>query len=589
MGEITIVNGQQSRLGEKLIATTISNFDPIQIDGGGTDRRAIYVTLSKRNMLYQRSSEPMETEAISSIEEVETQSVTEDTIILASTDHLVVYEGAAVMAYPFKEAKESIFYRIPRGFVGRIEYDREPCELVPVMDASGNVTGEVMSVQKWDECTEGTKAPRPTVNPTIWVKPTGLMSPPPTKMPTEKPVPAALTPNEPVIVGVPTTSPILSPTASPSISIPPTIFIMKSYLIITFNNIRQGRVMDAREQNSFEKSIVSFLNRQGAVKANEVDIQGANIWYQQTYTTEEREQAQKGKKKRPSSRSNNNNGDGRVLQEGGSSETTAAEAASEESSISDSSGQLAGTDLIVPSPPAAAPLLEVTVIISVESSPLPQKITSQLFETMIRNSKTEFLASLKDVGALSDLFARTNDIPIVLSVERVTTAPTMRPTRDPMVEVGLEEDAPGLFSSTLMIILLVVGLVWIGLVFVTFSKIKKARRIMKIQYQRRFLGEDSFKAPYHGMVYDDEKKKNAKKASVRSSGKGMRASLLGSFGGTKKSSFLSKSSYKADDFKDNEDYSEGDDYESKEDMSSIEESYSSEEDLSIDGSSSGSY
>jgi hypothetical protein len=589
-GTFTITNGQLSHENEKLIAVTIHNFDPIQINGGGTDRRAIYVTLSKRNMLYQRSSEPLETEAISSMEEVETQGVvTEDSILLASTNHLIVYEGAAVMTYPFKEAKDSIFYRYPRGFVGRIEYDREPCELIPVLDDNGKPTGEFTSVQKWEECTEGTKAPRPTVKPTVWVKP----SPPTTK----QPVSATTGDGSENTTTTADNVSILSPSSSLSISTQPSKLIMKSYLILTFNNIStQGRVMDAREQNSFEKSIVSFLNRQKAVKTNEVYIEGATTWYQQTYTTEEREeQAQKGKKK--GDRNKNNGGGGRVLQ-------VAEEVSSEESS----SGQVGATDLIVPSPPMEAPLLEITIIISVERSPLPQKITSQLFETMIRNSKTEFLESLKEVGALTNLFSNTNDIPTVLSVERVTSAPTLRPTRSPVVEVELEEEgeAPALvgffFGSALRIALLIIGLVWVGLVLVGFTKIKKARRVMKIQRDRGILGEDSFKTPYHGMVYEDEKKKkkgyenndlrksNKTRSSMRASSssgkKGMRASLLGGgFGGGKKKK-------KSEDLKDNEAYSEGEDYneESDEDMSSMEDSYSSsEEDLSVDGSSSGSY
>ncbi|KAL7439284.1 hypothetical protein ACHAXM_006671 [Skeletonema potamos] len=531
-------------------------------------------------MLYQHSSEPyVEVEAISSIEEVgtTTQSVTEDTIVLASTNHLIVYEGAAVMIYPFKEAKTSIFYRYPRGFVGRIMYDREPCELVPVLDENGKGTGKLMSVQKWDECTEGTKPPRPTVKPTVWVTPGGKLPPPTTTTTTNATAAVAAGDNVDNV-------PILSPSSTPSISLQPSKFIMKSYLIITLNNIRQDRVMDAREQNSFEKGIVSFLNLQQAVKTNEVIIERATTWYQQTYTTEERDKAQKGEKKGSRNYSNGGGG-GRVLQQG---DFETAEA---------SSGQQAGTDLIVPS---LGPILEVTVIISVERSPLPRKITSQLFETMIRNSKTDFLDTFKKVDALAVLFANTNDVPTVLSVERLTRAPTLRPTRSPVVEVEIEEEeVPGFFSSALRIAIIIIGLVWVGLVVISFNKIKKARHLMKISRDRRFLGEESFMAPYHGMVYEDEKKggnlRKSKSRSKRASSgkKGMRASLLGGFGGGggggggKKSSLPSKRRNKSEGLKDSEAYSEGEDYDEKSDeiMSSIEDSYASEEEsLSVDGS-----
>lgn len=609
IGNITVTNDGESHhnpehKNDKLIRVSINNFDPIKVDGGGLDRRALYVTLSTRNMLYQRSIEPDKgTESISSIEDVETQGiVTEDTIVLAQSDHLIVYEGAAVMTYPFKDAKESIFYRMPRGFVGRIEYDREPCELVPVLDSEGVETGELISVQRWEECTKGTKMPRPTVRPTIWVKPS--VTDEPTRVPTKKPIPVPVVPTTkpPIFVGVPTASPIQSPTASPSLSIQPSIFIMKSYLIMTFNNIQcnirppDSCVMDAREQNSFEKSIVSFLNRQAAVKANEVVIQGSSMWYQQTYTMEEWNAAQqpKGRKNGEDSTENGGDGDvnGRTLQTD-NFDIRDSEEAPYDSSGEEGGGGQGGTDLIIPSQEVAS-LLEVTIIISVESSPLPEKITSQLFETMIRDYKVDFLESLKDVGSLSDLFARTDDVPMVLALDRVTTAPTLSPTVVATEEVVIEE-VPGLFSSTIAIILLIIAIVWIGLVFMAFSKIKKARRLMKIQRDRRIIGEDAFKAPYHGMVYDGEKKKKKDKDKQGRSSfvGGMRSSFLGASGhGGKKSSFLSKDSQESFGLlaKSEEEY-----VSDSHDMSSMEDSYSEEESLSMDGSdvrsssSSGSY
>lgn len=357
--------------------------------------------------------------------------------------------------------------------------------------------------------------------------------------------------------------------------------------------------MDAREQNSFEKSIVSFLNRQAAVKANEVVIQGSSMWYQQTYTMEEWNAAQQPKGRKNGEDTTEDGGDGgdvngRTLQ-ADNFDIRDSEEAPYDSSGEEGGGQQGGTDLIIPSQQVAS-LLEVTVIISVESSPLPEKITSLLFETMIRDYKVDFLDSLKDVGSLSDLFARTDDVPMVLALDRVTTAPTLSPTMIATEEVVIEE-VPGMFSSTIAIILLIIAIIWIGLVFVAFSKIKKARRLMKIQRDRRIIGEDTFKAPYHGMVYDGEKKKKKKgkdKPGGRSSFMGgMRSSLIGASGhGGKKSSFLSKDSQESFGLlaKSEEEY-----VEDSHDMSSMEDSYSEEESLSMDGSdvrsrsSSGSY
>ena len=582
MGNVTITNGQLNHRGEKLIPLTIDTFDPIKMDGDGLDRRALYVTLNKRNLLYQRSSEPLETESISSIEEVELTAVEEDTILLAATDHLIVYEGAAVMKYPFKEAKQSIFYRMPRGFVGRILYDRDPCQYIPLIDENGTDTGMLTSVTRWEDCNAGeTKAPRPTLEPTVWVKPRWTLAPA-TGVPTDAPV---LIPEE----DEPTTSPVWSPTGVPSISVRPSVYIMKSYLILTFDNIRLDRVMDAREQNSFEKKIVSFLNEKQAVKTNEVDIQGAKVWYQQTYTVEEREQMLLGKV-RPRGNKNDADGGGRSLQQVENS----LDGFSDSSVLS--IGQFGGMDLIVPTtPPPAPPTLEVTITFFIESSPLPQRITSQLLETMIRNSKMEFLADLKEIDALYDLFATTNDVPSVLSVEQITKAPTRRPTRAPVVPVVEEEEPPGMFSSPLAIFLLILGLSWVGLVLVSFAKIKKARRLMRIVNARRFLGEDSFVTPHHGMFYDEEiKDDEVLNVSSRSKKKGMKTSLLSGFGGggkkNKKKKLLvqkqsTKNTYKDHEYSDDddEDYSEG----SEEDMSSMEDSYSSGESLSEE--SSGSY
>ena len=139
------------RVGE---LTRLSSFVPIRVDGGGS-RIALYLTLHTRELLYSRDDDVDESSTTSPTTEGdendddddETDGPDADVAVLASTPELVLYAGAAVMAYPDPDGGGGLSilrptdYRMPRGFVGRIWYHRNPCAMVPPKGVSFAFSG----------------------------------------------------------------------------------------------------------------------------------------------------------------------------------------------------------------------------------------------------------------------------------------------------------------------------------------------------------------------------------------------------------------------------------------------------------------
>jgi hypothetical protein len=83
---------------------------PITGDGGS---RSFYVTLNTRDIVYSRGSST----------DIDTFNIQQD------NQDIEIYEGGSVLMFPFTEATDPILhYRTPRGFLGRIYYERNPCE-----------------------------------------------------------------------------------------------------------------------------------------------------------------------------------------------------------------------------------------------------------------------------------------------------------------------------------------------------------------------------------------------------------------------------------------------------------------------------
>mmetsp|Transcript_33474 Transcript_33474/g.72349 ORF Transcript_33474/g.72349 Transcript_33474/m.72349 type:complete len:679 (-) Transcript_33474:476-2512(-) len=79
---------------------------------GGGGSRSFYITLSTNDIMYQRSS----------------YSGEGGFQLQAETQDIEIYDGAGVTVYPFSEATEDRHNIKPRGFLGQIWYERNPCE-----------------------------------------------------------------------------------------------------------------------------------------------------------------------------------------------------------------------------------------------------------------------------------------------------------------------------------------------------------------------------------------------------------------------------------------------------------------------------
>jgi len=148
-------------------------FKPVHVPG---DRgmRSFYVTLTKR--FTQESGDPV---PILFSYPIQMDSEGERKYeVVASTNELEVYEGDAVLDYPWHTNRDGPFYRRPRGFIGSFEYERYPC--LPLRNFTG------------------------------WPCPYRVQTQSPTTRPTGKPT------NSPV-TGFPTKKPTLAPTVKPPV------------------------------------------------------------------------------------------------------------------------------------------------------------------------------------------------------------------------------------------------------------------------------------------------------------------------------------------------------------------------------------
>ncbi|KAL7471902.1 hypothetical protein ACHAXS_012218 [Conticribra weissflogii] len=93
-------------------------FAPVSLAGGGGSR-SFYVTLPSGRLVYGRRGAENEASGAAAAAVMERYS----------TPELEIYEGAGVLRYPLEEATDrTLDYRSPRSFLGRIYYDRMPCE-----------------------------------------------------------------------------------------------------------------------------------------------------------------------------------------------------------------------------------------------------------------------------------------------------------------------------------------------------------------------------------------------------------------------------------------------------------------------------
>mmetsp|Transcript_14335 Transcript_14335/g.31447 ORF Transcript_14335/g.31447 Transcript_14335/m.31447 type:complete len:963 (-) Transcript_14335:75-2963(-) len=93
------------------------DFTEVSINGGGSDQgtRAFYITLNSKDLVYEVASQGGSFASKA------------DVNVHDETDELEIYDGEAILAYPFPPQSQSYMYRAPRKFLGTIYYDRLPC------------------------------------------------------------------------------------------------------------------------------------------------------------------------------------------------------------------------------------------------------------------------------------------------------------------------------------------------------------------------------------------------------------------------------------------------------------------------------
>lgn len=120
-----------TRMRCELTSLPWEEFEAVSVSGGGGSR-SFYVTLHSNVLVYGRP----ETAAVEEDADGPVMAVMER----HSTPELEIYQGTGVLTYPFEEATDgTLHYRSPRLFLGRIHYDRMPCdEEREDGDANGN-------------------------------------------------------------------------------------------------------------------------------------------------------------------------------------------------------------------------------------------------------------------------------------------------------------------------------------------------------------------------------------------------------------------------------------------------------------------
>lgn len=241
--------------------------------------------------------------------------------------------------------------------------------------------------------------------------------------------------------------------------------------------------MTFEEQTAFEATAVEFYQGQELLELNEVEIYGSQVWYQQVFVEEIDGEL-----------------DQRLLQD---------------SAATGEAGE--ATETTIPSIPS----LEVTLILSILYSPLPQQITQELLQTLLQNNSWDFLQLLLNNPTLSSHFQTIQGIPSIVAVDKVTEPPTLRPTEAPSLPiVSLEVIEEESTMPTWMYIAVLFGLLYVSLTWVSMCYVKHARQRMYVERQRRSVIDDggggkeqsATKVEGHGMRYDESERSGESKS-----------------------------------------------------------------------------
>lgn len=603
-----------------LIRIPPTQFTPINMNGGGA-RYSMYIILSSRDLLYARSSSSSSNgdESIESKEEEE-QSITSiaqinagpklDTVKLVETEDIIVYEGAAVMISPFSNANQRIYYRKPRGFVGRIWYHRKPCEdiVALIVNDSDNITTTSNNNDDDDELTEQSngntrerrRRRRRELTEVVNWKDCIETNDVDLKLMPLKDMPQLFLPSNSNQnnngANIPTNLNGTPPTLSPTISHAPTINTMKVNLILTLHNVNAAtydygtgtsinRVLSSTEQEEFESTTINFYDSQELLEINEVELYGCNVHYQQIFEPPESSSSSSGSD--DNFVDGNNNGLGRRIRSlqqvppldnnnapGSSFEGSTVAVVPEEATpingteaFLNSTNTTANATSIVEGPPVPPPsppptewqlsatTLEVTLVVSVLYSQLPHQITQELLLTLLIHNEMEYISLLKSNPILSTYFSPLDSMPLVIAVEEITEPPTISPSAASTPNNSTLDDVK-YEMSTPMLIAIIALLSYALLACCSMLHVKRARQKMRMERAKRFVSENGLggagaasATAYigHGMTYEDDDTKSSRTKMRKKGTRYMSSRLMKGMSFKRRSSKLSSFDEDEDD------------------------------------------
>ncbi|EJK50047.1 hypothetical protein THAOC_31023 [Thalassiosira oceanica] len=472
-------------------------FESVPIRGNGAVR-SFYVTLKTREMLYQR-------DAVGSEDEYG---------VLAATPDIEVLEGAAVLQYPYSKARDDVFYKRPRAFLGKVSYIRNPC-----LEEDGEPNYEwpcptrapvvLVSVQPTVEPSTAAPTKEPTYVPTIEWESKYTPAPSPVLTDTTvvgdggagpghsssvgdgesssssvgdggtsaPPPPAADGPTRPDDGSYAYVSPEKPPPFHPgAVFIPNNEGRMKysgpgandTIVVLRIGEVQKDRLMQEREIEKYCDVVFEFLKSLPGLERANVHVLNVEVHYQESRFAK----IQKKKKKKIGNKNeemNDMNPEEVAKRRRGQEVVEAAE-------------QLAANETEAPDelPPA---YLEVTTIITTINSILPPEVTSFLINEEIESNAAVLAEDLFKWRTFYGVFLEVDRVSVRL-IDRATDPPTLQPTTYAhflSLNATLEDDAEDTANSVDFITLvgLGIGMMWAILTLFSLRNIWTARKEFK--------------------------------------------------------------------------------------------------------------
>ena len=348
----------------KLTSIPINTITEVSIPGGGGGR-AFYLTLNTMDLIFGPGG---------------MESAESDTRIHASSPELEIYEGEAVLSYPFPDPTQTYLYRSPRLFVGAVQYDRLPCKpfslygsvidlpcgAIPTMTPTKRPTSQQPTTIFLIEPVFSTE--QPTIAPYQSESELELL---PSMLPL---IPPSYSPSlslDPTISKSPTSNPTLSP-------IPP----IRAYIVVTLHNTLNRRMSDGERENFFDL-FIPFLRKHCKMAMNVADV---SLWSE--------EQVQ--------------------IAAPLASNTT-------ESTVVVATRAMKNLRTIQAT--------KVTMVIKISSTTLPLNLIGNMAVVAIEENQQELLAEVGVLGNFYDFFSSVDQI-VSYSINGVTEAPVASPKLD---------------------------------------------------------------------------------------------------------------------------------------------------------------